>query len=94
MTAKIQFKAVPDRQEGRALMLSISPPGTWFDDPEYVVFVGGNGIGRRKTQKGAEVLLLEGAKTYCKRRMAEAQAELAHWGAALKRLEARGLEPC
>lgn len=45
-------------EEVGGIALTIRPPGSWFDSKDFVVFVNGCGVGRRKTLGAAEKLLL------------------------------------
>jgi hypothetical protein len=87
---EIAYKPIATEQGHAAL--SIRPPGTWFDNTGYVVFVGGLGVGEHKDLHGAEKLLLEAAKRYCHRRIADAEHTIAHYTVQLQRLKGDGLE--
>lgn len=64
---------------GGQIALAIYPPGTWFDSKEFTIFVGGCGVGRRRTLAAAKKRLLELAVGECNKRIDEAQAEIDHY---------------
>lgn len=87
---RIAFRPIPQRGAGQ-LCLSIYPPGMWFDDPGFVVFLGGCGHGSVPTLSEAKTKLLEHAKDWCKRAISEAEKEIKHYQKQLKKLEEEGL---
>src|SRR2546421_196851 len=78
--------------ESMARGLTITPPGTWFDNKGFAVFVGGSGHGERPTLLEAEAYLVECANSYCGHRIAEAEATARHWKEARVAFMARGLQ--
>jgi hypothetical protein len=71
--------------------LNINPPGTWFDRVNYVVFVGGCGVGEATSHVMARELLHKKALEYCDRRIEESKKILEHYNTQRSRLVNRGL---
>ena len=88
----IEYVGIPGEDGKGVTMLSIYPPGTWFDSKDYHVFVGGSGWGSRPTLKEAEALLLKCAKEYCTQMIRDAERQLGHYLAEHKRLTDVGLK--
>lgn len=86
---ELHYEPIPGPKGQGEIELTICPPSTWFDDPRYVVFVGGCGIGTRTTLKAAEALLLEGTQAYLRRRIDGLEAEIGHWASRLALLSIR-----
>lgn len=87
----LPYGSLPDVKFGCETVLSIRPPGAWFDNPDYVVFVGGNGVGSRKTLIEAERLLHLEAIAYCRRRQAEAEVIGRHYDGLRRKLGREGV---
>lgn len=85
----LYYRSIPSVENGYAV-LSITKPDQWFDSPDYVVFVGGCGVGHAKTLKIAKALLLEHAEAYCERQIRDSYQQLAHYERELQRLEKFG----
>lgn len=61
MGKSIDYAPIPQPEGGR-ISLSIKPPATWFGNEDFIVFVGGCGIGRARTLIAARKILLDAAK--------------------------------
>jgi hypothetical protein len=88
---KTVFAYDPIMQMEGQVHLGIYTPGTFIDNKDYQVFVGGCGVGSRKTLAEAEALLLERAISYCTRTINEAEAKALHYRLARGRLTGGGL---
>lgn len=90
----VEFVGLPGVTEG-VTHLSIYPPGTWMPgldgDHLYKVFVGGCGVGGKKTLAEAKRYLLERAIIYCRQQIERAQKVITHYTILLHRLETDGL---
>lgn len=84
----IEYEPIPEVSGSGHIALTIRPPGTWFDSVDFVVFVGGCGVGHAKTLRAAEELLLQHARAECDRRTHEAQCRLNHFTEQRRRLSA------
>jgi hypothetical protein len=73
------------------IALNIYPPGTFCDNTDFGVFVGGCGVGHRKTLKGAQDYLLEAAKRQVIKRIEEAEKTAEHYEKVLEHLDRQGL---
>lgn len=82
MKKAISFEAIPGAGGGR-ICLTIQPPGTWFDNTDYVIFVGGCGVGREKTLAAAKKMLFLEAQRYLQRQIRDAQATANHYQSEL-----------
>lgn len=87
----IKFKSIPCPGSGY-IALEIYRPGTWFDNTDFAVFVGGSGVGHAPTLPAAKKLLLAQAKEACQRRIREAEAIAAHYRAMEARLKISSLQ--
>lgn len=92
-TEEKSYRPIPAVTPPCFTALSIKPPGSWFDDTRYVIFVGGSGIARADTEEEAEALLLDGAKRYCRRRIEAARREAEHYELQLAILDRDRLVP-
>lgn len=72
------------------IALSIYPPGTWFNSPDYKVFVGGCGVGTAKTLSAARKLLVQRAKESLLRRIDNHEKLVVEYKQMLSDFEARG----
>ena len=88
---KIEFKPIHGVRDGFTC-LSIYPPGTFIDNKDYAVFVGGCGVGHQKTLETAKRYLLYMAEEYCLRHIADADMVSSHYRRMLKQLESKGLQ--
>lgn len=77
---RINFAPIPARHGKGYVALSIYPPGTWFDNTKYKVFVGGSCVGERDTLALATKYLLASAIAYCDRIVADARSTANHYG--------------
>ena len=87
----ISFKPIPGPNGGHCC-LSIHPPGTWFHNTDFAVFVGGCGVGRAETLPIAKNLLFHHAKKMCQRRIREAEDIAAHYRKMEAQLDKKGLQ--
>jgi len=87
----ITFRPIPSIDGRGYTALSIREPGEWFDSKDYVVFVGGSGVGHVKTKRGALKLLQIEAENYCQRRIDDAHAQLEHYTEQMMLLKTSGL---
>jgi adenylate kinase len=87
---EIIFDSIPGTREGETC-LSIRPPGAWMDNKDFVVFVGGCGVGRSGVESEAVVILRREAISYCTRRIDEAEQQLAHYYTQRNKLRNIGL---
>ena len=88
----LDFGYIPDWHGDGRVHLTIYPPGTFFGRAGYSVHVGGSGVGQRRTLRAARKLLAEAAKTYCQRRVDEAERIAAHYTAQRGALLLRGID--
>lgn len=88
----ISFKPIPAMSKDQFAALTIHPPGTFIDNKDYIVFVGGCGVGHATSLKEAKQMLLERAKQYCANRITEAERKLRHYREQLAVLEKEGLQ--
>lgn len=86
---RITFKPIPGHAGGE-IHLEIYPPGTWFNDPSYVCFVGGGGVGHRPTLPAAKKFLLSSARNILHRRVTELEDAAEHYRRELKKLTTLG----
>lgn len=86
MKPTINYKPIKGQRKGSYTALTIYPPGAWFKNTDYQVFVGGCGHGARPTLKEAESFLLFCAQQYCERRIAEAKKTEIFYRKALAKL--------
>lgn len=86
----ISYGSIPATNKG-SCMLQIYPPGTWQDQPGYHVFVGGCGVGVRRTMNAAEGLLLAEAIDYCNRAISDAAKIERHYEKQVQALRRDGL---
>lgn len=87
----IYFEPVKNPRAGSYIALAIRPPGTWFDNRDFKVFVGGCGRGKSISLAGAKRLLLKLAIEECDQRLANLRVELGHYERERQRLTKRGL---
>lgn len=80
----LHYKGIPGVKEG-VTCLSIQPPGSWFSEPRYVVFVGGCGVGSATTKKAAEQILAEHARASMERHIRDARRVIQHYETQLAR---------
>lgn len=88
----LYYRPIPGMREGSQAALNIKPPGTWFGEPGYHVFIGGCGVGVEPTQQKAERVLLREALRYCTRQIEDAQKVIAHYEKARAALELHGVQ--
>ena len=72
------------------MILSIQPPGTWFDSKNYEVLVGGCGVGGHKTLAGAIVLVQQRAIERLENQAAEGSRRAEYAEAQLRRIRNEG----
>jgi hypothetical protein len=87
----ITFKSIPSIDGRGETCLSIREPGEWFNSREFIVFIGGGGIGGCKTKRAAIKLLQVEAENYCQRRIDEATRQLEHYTEQMMLLKTSGL---
>ncbi len=85
---EIRFKPIPCQRKGSHIALSIYPPGTWFENRDYKVFVGGCGFGEARTLPKAKELLLRCAREQLEKYIAEGEAQAAFYRKQLAGLSA------
>ena len=84
------FNPIPGVKTGLT-HLSIHPPGSFMDNVDYMVFVGGCGVGHAKTLEKAKSLLLTMAKVYCSWQVEDSERVTGHYKKQLAQLDANGL---
>lgn len=89
--SEIRFKPIKGFIGGH-IALTIYPPGTWFQNKKFKVFVGGGGLGDRATLKTAKDYLHAMAIRECDRAIDEAQKKIEHYKRERDRLVREGLE--
>ena len=87
----ISFQPIPC-PGGGIIALQIYPPGTWFDDTDFNIFVGGSGVGHAPNMLAARGLLHDKAVEACSRRIVEAEDVADHYRKAKSRLVNQGLQ--
>ena len=92
-TKKIEYVPIPCEGGRGYVALSIYPPGTFFNNKGFAVFVGGCGYGEELTLGEAEKYLYECALEDCRRQVINAQAAALYWGERTALLERDGLPP-
>lgn len=90
MKKRIHFESIPDTGHGY-FALQIYPPGTWFNRPQFHVFIGGVGVGRRRTLASAKKFLLAEAIATCDSQIASAKAKIEHYERERQKLVKHGL---
>lgn len=89
----INYKPIPaSGDKSGYTALSIYPPGAWIgDDDLFHVFVGGGGVGTKKTLDQAKRYLKKKAIEYCSRQIDDAAKIQAHYQRERDRLFADGI---
>lgn len=87
----IEFKPIQCFSGNGYIALSIYPPGTWFGEETYRVFVGGCGLCTCPTLEDAKIALLKRAIERCDRLIGEAEAQIVHFKNQRDLLRSEGL---
>lgn len=85
------LKYEPVRVPGGLLHMEIRPPGSWFNNIDYRVFIGGSGRGGYKTLAKAKKALLRMALAELEDRQAEYELKAGWYHDSYVELEAKGL---
>jgi hypothetical protein len=89
---RIEYEPIQNPSGEGYIALSIYPPGTWFDETCWMVFVGGSGVAKAASLEEAERELLWRGLEACDRRMGYAQRLIDHYRTERAELESEGLK--
>jgi hypothetical protein len=87
----IEYGVIPGYLSGKT-HLSIYKPGDFIDNEDYLVMIGGCGVGHAKTPKEAEDLLLSRAIEMCANQIEAAIAKAMHYTEQKKKLLGNGIK--
>jgi hypothetical protein len=87
----IEYGTIPGHLFGQT-HLSIYKPGDFINNEEYLVMVGGCGVGHAKTLREAEALLLTTAIGTCDRQISASIEKAMHYTEQKKKLLANGIK--
>jgi hypothetical protein len=86
----MSFRSIRGHRSGECC-LTIYPPGTFMNNADYSVHVGGCRVGHAATLSGAKGILLSEAVKYCQQQIDESEAKRMHYVRELNALQADGL---
>lgn len=85
------YQPIPNTEDKGYIALHIAGPGEFCGNTDYIVFVGGCGVGHASTLAAAKIRLLAEAKNTCLRRISAAQQQVHHYRDQLQKLDDEGL---
>ena len=88
--ARLEYRSIPGYKGGE-LALTICPPGTWNDNSQYLIFVGGCSVGKASNEAEAEAILNSQLVRELQFRITNAQALVRHYVQELETFQRFGL---